>query len=126
MRFEREEWQKSLDRKRAEKAQENARELRQMAQAGPAAEQLMGDPRWDLFLQTLKALDEPDRKALEQVEQALLSPTTVSHETLITLKISHALLTGKLQARAEVLDIPKQLVTDAEKARELLKLAETG
>jgi hypothetical protein len=124
--YERKEWQKSLEKRRVRQVKESARELRQMAQAGTAAEQLTAEPRWNLFLQTVKALDEPDQQALEQVEAAILSPTTVAQETLVTLKISHALLRGRLQARAEVLDIPKKLVEDGRNAREAYRLAQTG
>lgn len=99
---------------------EAALRLNLVAQAEVPANQLMGDPAWNIYQQQIAGAIEKMRGHEAMAVERLTDPYTVNHDALMELKIALAEIRGTIHAWEVALSLPRQIIDDAEKAREIL------
>lgn len=89
-----------------------------LRQAAVPMERLTHSEHWDTFLRYGEAIQEQDREALRQLGERLTAAEYLSDLSLATLRHAAALLRAKLDARQELLDLPKSIVQSASPVNE--------
>lgn len=101
------------DRDRATAVQEGIAKLRS---AAIPMERLTGSAEWDAYLRKCESLNEADQAELLAIQGKLASPAYLDDLTLRTLRHQMMRVVGRLEARREVMNLPKEIV---ERAHEL-------
>ncbi len=113
-------WQKRVDAKGAERAQEHRPVLKMLAQAEVKAGLLTGDPNWDIFLSYVQADVEFMEGLRDGFEAKIADPRTVNHEQIVLAKIGLAECTATINAWEAVISLPKDILEMGREARTLL------
>ena len=94
--------------------------LAYIAQAGVKASLLTGSPHWDTFLTYVQAAIEASRGQLVQLEAKLTDPMFLDPAELMRIKMLAAICRTRMQAWEAVLSLPKDLMAEGDKARDIL------
>ncbi len=86
-----------------------------------AAEHLVGDEKWDRFLEWVSGVMKEINAAREAAQSVLRDPRVVGHDDLMRAKIVLADLDGQRKALEWVMALPRQLKDGAATVRGLLK-----
>lgn len=118
MPFHRSEWEQQYGLVRTERGLATAVQdaLTKLRTAALPMEKLTGSAEWDSFLRKCAALQEADQAELLSIQEKLASPAYLEDKTLRTLRHSLVRVVGRIEARQQVMDLPKEIV---ERAREL-------
>ena len=102
------------------KKQQPRENLAYIAQAGVKASLLTGSPHWDTFLTYVQAAIEASRGQLVQLEAKLTDPMFLDPAELMRIKMLAAICRTRIQAWEAVLSLPKDLMAEGDKARDIL------
>lgn len=92
--------------------------LAHLRQAAVPLERLTGAESWDQFLRLGEQRQEDDRKELAAAAQRLASAAFMSGEDLARLRWLAALLQSRIEARQELLDLPKVILKTLSEVKE--------
>ena len=102
---------------------EAAREpyYRSLEQAEVGAKQLTNHSAWNWFLQLLASKKDEAEQALAAVDQAARVSADFSSESLSRTQAARLSWQARIEAYAEVMDLPAQILADAAKVQERQK-----
>ncbi len=124
MTFDFEDWDRMVKEKRKERINGQRGQLEQFQQAAVSANQLTGDPAWDIYLQHLQQAILEYEAMAEMHEVQLTLPETVNHDQIVRLKIKLAEAKGHAAGLSFALDLPKRIKEMGDKASEMLESAD--
>lgn len=78
------------------------------------------DEHWDRFLSFLQAGRNQSEKALEAVKTQVVDVRMVNHEHILQAKMELAKYEAMVTTLKWVMELPKSLMTNGDKARELM------
>ena len=113
-------WQKSLEPAKAERAEEHRGQLEMLAQAEVKAADLTGDPVWDRFLSYVQAAIEATEAQRAGFAAAIADPATVDHDRIMVSKINMAQCQGRIDAWNSAISLPTDIIKMGKEARTLL------
>ena len=96
-------------------------ELRHIIQGQAPMESLTNSPEWEIFRQICQGWIDHLESKLGDVAPAFLNPETVTHEQMLELKFRSLILGSRVDTLREVIEMPKVIIEDGERARELLR-----
>ena len=99
---------------------ENRKNLQTAQRAGLSATQVTGDEHWDHFLSIVKAKIEKLEEEVAVAVELLKTSDEFSTEALINQKLAVRLLGREIQALNWVIELPKTIMEQGDKASELL------
>ena len=115
----REHFQESLRKREKTSAIDNASQLRQIAQGEVVAKLLTRDPNWDVFLSIIAAQIEFAKTGEKDFHEEMMDPH-LHPDLALDARQSALLCRERAKALEWVLAIPKAIIEDADKAKELL------
>jgi hypothetical protein len=117
MAIDRQRWQRenAAAQRRHDRDREVAQALHRLRQVAVPLEQLTGSEQWDRFLRYGEALQEADRADLRATQEALATSQWIAPETVASLRHRALVLQVAIDARKQVLDLPKSIVDSAQK-----------
>ncbi len=118
---DRKDFDEFLDKQAKEQRKEQIPHLKMASQAAVSAEQLIGHPAWDRYLQTIKALIGDAEKHREMWSDILHNPTAVNIDAIIKAKIGYAECNARVQAWQAALDLPADIMAAGKQAKEALE-----
>lgn len=95
-------------------------QLEYLVQAEVKMELLTGDPHWDVFLSYIQSTIEGLKDRLFTARDSLCSSSTVNPDLITALKLEIAEVAGMIKSMEAVLSLPKGIMEEGEKAREIL------
>lgn len=121
MTFSRNDW--LLEVGKAKRNRETARvpQYKGLAQAEVGAKQLTSHPAWNGFVQILSALKEKSEEYLAAVNAEARISEDFSHEGLARVQAARRALHARIFTLEEVIDLPRQIIDDGQKAKEKLE-----
>ncbi len=108
------------ERQAKEKLNGQKGHLEYLVQAEVKMELLTGNPHWDVFLSYIQSTIEGLDARLEHARNTLCDPKTVNADLIFSLKLEIAELGGMIKSMEAVLSLPKGIMEEGEKAREIL------
>jgi len=113
-------WTPHLEDKKHEQALYSASNLRALSRAELSVSHVTGDEHWDSFLQLIQGRLEEKRSQRAQALTALEASNDFSADTLITQKLIVRQLGCEIEALEWVIELPKIIREQGERAKELL------
>lgn len=95
--------------------------LSRLRQAAVPMERLTGMETWDTFLRYAEQIQADARVELEDVSVALCQLSWKSSSEIAALRHRAAILTAMIQARQQVLDLPKSILQTLHDTKENMK-----
>ena len=120
MSFERREYTEFAKRREAKRAATRVQNVRAIEQSEVAAKQLTNSPAWNWFLQIVAALKLNSEAALGEIDAQARVSSDFSHEGLSHVQAIRRGWFVRIATLDEVMDLPGQIIDDAQKAEELL------
>ncbi len=118
--FEREEYRDLVEERSKRDMNGQRSEIRIMAQSAVAAENLTGDPVWDVFLSYIQAAIDGTKDQMAGLESMLKAPQLVDPNGMMSTKIAIIQCEERIMAWRTVISLPKDLKESGEKARDIL------
>lgn len=115
------EFQAGAKERQTERAGEHRPQLEMLRQAAVNAKLLPGYPGWDIFMTYVQAAMEATVRQADAFQAVLCDPMTVNHDALMRAKLNLAEATGRIDAWNAVIELPKDIAREGEKARDLLE-----
>ena len=81
---------------------------------------LTGNPHWDVFLSYIQSTLDGLNARLGLAKDSLCSSSTVNPDLITALKLEIAEVSGMVKSMEAVLSLPKGIMEEGEKAREIL------
>ncbi len=127
MTFERRAYREHIAAAAHEKAIDvDAHHLRVLERAALEAHAVTGDPRWDHYLSYLQsAIEETEAQSLS-LREKLCGGDIVGHDEMMRIKLALAECNGRCTAWKVARDLPKELIANGDKARDLLAQIEAA
>jgi len=119
MSFTQEEWADHCREEFAKRKQRHRGELERKLQAGAAYSQLQGHPTWQHFVGVLEQARGDAQGRLDDAQRILLGDE-VDTNRLMEAKMAAARETARIEAYSEAIDLPVQILSEAESAKESL------
>ena len=124
MSIERHQYQESVKSRSLRQTKTRTSEFRSAAQAATAMQNLTASEDWNLLVRCIQHLMDQAQTEVNQCRENLANPQMVEYEQIIYTKIRLSAALGMLDAYTQVVELPKDITTSGEKARELLKQSE--
>jgi hypothetical protein len=121
MSLKRSEWLEMLARKSLKRDSSNKPVLSAMVKAEVGAGQLTNHQAWNWFLQILEAMKREAEEGLAAAEAGSRKSDDFSHEGLARVQAIRRAWYARAETLGEVMELPRQIVDDAEKAKEILE-----
>ena len=121
MSFTEKEWRERVVRAGAAREAKREPFYRGIVQAEVATEQLTSHPAWNWFCQVLSAYRDDAKEALAAIDAEAMVSNDFSHENLARIQSARRDWHSRITTLEEVMNLPKQIVDDAGKAKEKLK-----
>lgn len=91
--------------------------LARLRQAAVPLERLTGSEHWDHFLRLAEAIQEEDRTALRAEQERMAALYYLPPEAVATVRHTIAVLQASIDARQQVIDLPKSIIAEVQKVR---------
>ncbi len=95
-------------------------QMEYLVQAEVKMELLTGNPHWDIFLSYIQSTLDGLKDRLFAARNSLCSSSTVNPDLITALKLEIAEVGGMVKSMEAVLSLPKGIMEEGEKAREIL------
>jgi hypothetical protein len=126
MAYERKDFDDLMEKQGIERVRRLAPHLRAQEHAALSASQITGDEHWDHFLEVVQARIKVCITERDKAAEALKNSDDFSPETLVNQKLAARLFGKEVKALEWVIELPKIIMEQGERAKELLgKLDET-
>lgn len=117
--FERRAWEeRTRGERQARLEQQIAAGLARLRQAAVPMERLTGSDHWDTFLRLGEEKQEAARLELRQVTDRLAGLQRLTDDEMAILRHHAVVIQAQIQARQELLDLPKVIVQSAQSVQE--------
>jgi hypothetical protein len=115
MPLDRRTWQERITNEESARAaqQRAALAIQRLAQAAVPLERLTGSDHWDTFLRLGEKRQVADRTELAELSRRILGAGWVSPAELAALRHRAVVLTAAIDARQELLDLPRSILQEA-------------
>ncbi len=100
--------------------------LQMVERSNVAAEHLTNDPKWDMFLSVIQGSLDQTKNLIEMAVDRLVASDLIDPTALMEVKLKHRELLSQQRTLEAVMVIPKSLMDDAEKARDVLSKLQAG
>lgn len=118
--LDRDEWEaKQSSKPRNFNGQEIAN-LRLLSQAEVAADKLTNDPTWNIFLSYIQAAIVRTEQVAAEAEAVVMSPNVTNMDEMMAAKMTATIARSRVEAWKQVLELPRLLKRDGEKAKNIL------
>ena len=124
MKIERHQFRDAMENQNQRVAKTRASEFRAASQAATAMGNLTASEDWNLLVRCVQHLMDQAQTEVTQLRENLSHPQMVEYAHIVETKIRLANAVGRLDAYAQVIELPEDITTSGEKARELLKQSE--
>ena len=94
--------------------------LKVMVRDAVHVEALTGDPHWDRFLSFVQAGANQTQEAIDHTKRILEDPRIVNHDAILATKLELAKFLAMKETIEWLLELPKVIMTQGSKARELI------
>ncbi len=101
-------------------AKRRAPDLRVAQRAELDARAVTAVPEWDTFLTYLQAALETSRKQRSELKEQLLGDALINHDAIMKAKLTFARIEERVVLLEAVIDLPKDLIQNGERATALL------
>lgn len=108
------------DRRQQRDMEQTISHLQMVERSTVAAEHLTNDPKWDMFLSVIQGSLDQTKNLIEMALDQLVNSDLIDPNALMSVKIRHRELVMQQRTLEAVMVIPKSLMDDAEKARDVL------
>ncbi len=119
MPFDRNDYRAYLEETAKEKDGDKVHQLRTVERAALKAQAITGDPNWDNYLTYLQAAIDNTEQQHKRLQEQLCGDV-VELVDMMRIKLALAECNGRLIAWRAARDLPKDLIENGDKARDLL------
>ena len=121
----REAWVAALRKKDSQEKKKVSRQVRQIQMAEAPMKSLTGHRDWDAFLQMSQPRLESLQGMLDELTDKLVNDYVTDPNEIMKMRMESKYLQGSIEQHHFMIDLPKQIIEQAQKASEWLQNEES-